>query len=74
MRFRLVTLSISVLLLTACEQEFDDKYEDNLQALEEEAKAIQSDVDQQLAEGEEADRALAGEEPSAPSESNGTEP
>lgn len=48
-----------VLSLSACSQGFDEKYDDNLEQLTKEADDIQASVDQRMAEGEEADKALA---------------
>jgi demethoxyubiquinone hydroxylase (CLK1/Coq7/Cat5 family) len=61
MRGGLVVLSLSMLSLAACEKEFDEKYQENLEQLNEEAKEIKSGVDQRLAEGQEADRIMETE-------------
>lgn len=51
----MILLAISLLSLSACEKDFDEKYQDNLDQLHEEAEAIESGVDQHLAEGRKAD-------------------
>ena len=51
-------LMLALLSLAACEKDFDDKYRDNLEQLTEEAEAIEAGVNQQLAEGREADKIL----------------
>ncbi|PIX63999.1 MAG: hypothetical protein COZ43_12870 [Sphingomonadales bacterium CG_4_10_14_3_um_filter_58_15] len=45
-----------MLSLSACEKDFDEKYQDNLEKLQEEARKIESGVDEQLAAGREADK------------------
>lgn len=62
MRGRMILLVISMLFLTACEKNFDEKYQDNLDQLNEEAKAIESGVNQHLAEGLEADKIIESAE------------
>lgn len=62
MRLKALILPLTLALLTACEKEFDDKYEDNLEALNAQAEEIKSSVDQRMAEGREADRALAADD------------
>jgi len=56
MRGRAIILAISMLSLSACEKDFDEKYQDNLEKLQEEARKIESGVDEQLAAGREADK------------------
>ncbi|NCN83647.1 MAG: hypothetical protein GW822_11420 [Sphingomonadales bacterium] len=56
MRGRAIVLAISMLSLSACEKDFDEKYQDNLEKLQEEARKIESGVDEQLAAGREADK------------------
>ena len=56
MRGRAIVLAIPMLSLSACEQDFDEKYQDNLEKLQEQAEEIESGVDQQLAAGREADK------------------
>jgi len=58
MRGRSVLLASSLLFLTACEKDFDEKYQENLERLNEEAKEIEVRVEQQLTEGREADQVL----------------
>lgn len=55
MRGGAAILGFAMLSLAACEKNFDQKYQDNLDQLNEEAKAIESGVDKQLAEGRKAD-------------------
>ncbi len=55
-------LIISTLLLAACEKDFEERYEDNLEQLNDEAKEIKSGVDRQLAEGREGDKAIESTE------------
>lgn len=55
MRGVVVPLILSMLSLTACEKDFEEKYQDNLERLQQEAREIEAGVDQQLAEGREAD-------------------
>lgn len=62
MRGRAVLLSFPLLVLTACEKDFDEKYQENLEQLNEDAREIEAHVDQQLAEGREADTVLESEE------------
>ena len=61
MRGRAALLSFSLLVLTACEKDFDEKYQENLEQLNEDAREIEARVDQQLAEGREADAVLESE-------------
>ncbi len=56
MRGRAIVLAISMLSLSACEKDFDEKYQDNLEKLQEQAREIESGVDEQLAAGREADK------------------
>ncbi len=56
MRDSAILLLFSLLALTACEKDFDEKYQENLEQLNEEAKEIEARVEQQLAEGREADK------------------
>lgn len=56
MRVGAIVLTISMLSLSACEKDFDEKYQDNLEKLQEQAEEIESGVDQQLAAGREADK------------------
>ncbi len=58
MRGRAVLLSFALLVLTACEKDFDEKYQESLEQLNEEAKEIEARVAQQLAEGREADKVM----------------
>lgn len=58
MRGGAIILAIAMLSLTACEKDFDEKYQDSLEKLNEEAKEIKSGVEQQLAEGREADKTI----------------
>lgn len=58
MRGRAVLLSFALLILTACEKDFDEKYQESLEQLNEEAKEIEARVAQQLAEGREADKVM----------------
>ncbi len=58
MRRRAVLLVLSLFALTACEKDFDEKYQDNLEQLNQEAQEIEARVDQQLAEGREADKVM----------------
>tara|TARA_R110000824_G_scaffold77312_3_gene195584 strand:- start:6467 stop:6697 length:231 start_codon:yes stop_codon:yes gene_type:complete len=58
MRSGAIILAISALALSACEKDFDEKYQDNLEKLNEEARQIESGVSQQLAEGREADKIM----------------
>ncbi|WP_373490607.1 hypothetical protein [Parasphingorhabdus sp.] len=62
MRGRAVLLAFPLLVLTACEKDFDEKYQENLEQLNEDAREIEAHVDQQLAEGREADTVLESEE------------
>jgi len=74
MRREPILLAILMLSLTACEKSFDEKYQDNLDQLHEEAEAIESGVNLQLAEGAEADKIIEGQEKSdsAIKSNNGT--
>lgn len=58
MRGGAVLLAFPLLALTACEKDFDAKYQENLEQLNEEAREIEARVDQQLAEGREADKVM----------------
>ena len=58
MRGRAVLLSFALLVLTACEKDFDEKYQESLEQLNEDAKEIEARVAQQLAEGREADKVM----------------
>lgn len=58
MRGQIILLAISLLSLNACEKDFDEKYQDNLDQLNEEAKRIESGVDEHLAEGRKADKII----------------
>lgn len=58
MRGRAILLLFSLLVLAACEKDFDEKYQENLEQLNEEAKEIEARVEQQLAEGREADKVM----------------
>lgn len=62
MRLKALILPLPLVLLTACEKEFDDKYEENLEALNARAEEIKSSVDQRMAEGREADRAVEADD------------
>ncbi len=55
MRLRAFVLAVLILSLSGCEKDFDEKYQDNLEKLNEAASEIEASVDQQLAEGREAD-------------------
>tara|TARA_R110002049_G_scaffold273623_1_gene451453 strand:+ start:446 stop:676 length:231 start_codon:yes stop_codon:yes gene_type:complete len=55
MRLRAFVLAVFILSLSGCEKDFDEKYQDNLEKLNEAASEIEARVDQQLAEGREAD-------------------
>ncbi|WP_417608748.1 hypothetical protein [Parasphingorhabdus sp.] len=48
-------MAVLILSLSGCEKDFDEKYQDNLEKLNEAASEIEASVDQQLAEGREAD-------------------
>ncbi|AMO71125.1 hypothetical protein AZE99_03965 [Sphingorhabdus sp. M41] len=58
----MILLAISLLSLSACEKDFDEKYQDNLDQLNAEAKAIESGVIQHLAEGRQADEIIQSAE------------
>ncbi|WP_339821851.1 hypothetical protein [uncultured Parasphingorhabdus sp.] len=58
MRGRIIFLATSLLSLSACEKDFDEKYQDNLDQLNEEAKAIEAGVNEHLAEGRKADKII----------------
>ncbi|WP_417619800.1 hypothetical protein [Parasphingorhabdus sp.] len=62
MRGGVIFLVISMLSLSACEKDFDEKYQDNLEQLNEEARAIESGVNRHLTEGLEADRIIESAE------------
>ena len=50
MRLRAFVLAVFILSLSGCEKDFDEKYQDNLEKLNEAASEIEARVDQQLAE------------------------
>lgn len=62
MRGRVILLSFYLLGLAACEKDFDERYQENLEQLNQEAKEIEARVEQQLAEGREADKVIQPEE------------
>jgi hypothetical protein len=66
-----ILLAVAMLSLSACEKNFDEKYQDNLEQLNEEARAIESGVSRHLAEGREADELIeAGKDAGAAPERN----
>ena len=70
---QIILLAISILSLSACEKDFDEKYQDNLDQLNEEAQRIEAGVNEHLAEGRKADKAIesAGQPVEAIQEENG---
>ena len=65
MHLRTLVLTVSLFSLSGCEKDFDEKYQDNLEKLNEAASEIEAGVDQnesgvsqQLAEGREADKIM----------------
>jgi len=62
MRRGMILLTFSMLSLSACEKDFDEKYQDNLDQLNEEAKAIESGINEHLAEGRKADKVIGSAE------------
>lgn len=53
-----IMLSIcGALALSSCEREFDEKFEDRLEELENEAQDIESQAEERLAAGRETDNA-----------------
>lgn len=58
MRKSIILCAIASLSLASCGQDFDEKYEDNLQELTAESDEIQASVDQRFKESEEADKIL----------------
>ena len=69
MRRAAILLAISMVSLSACEKAFDEKYQDNLEKLNQEARDIESGVDQRLAAGREADKIIeSAEDVALPSE------
>lgn len=69
MRPPAILLAISMVSLSACEKDFDEKYQDNLEKLNQEARDIESGVDQRLAAGREADKIIeSAEDVALPSE------
>ncbi|MEH6789327.1 hypothetical protein [Parasphingorhabdus sp.] len=65
---RVVILACCALVLSACEKDFDEKYQDNLEQLDREAKEIEARVERQLAEGREADKAMQRSDDAATAE------
>ena len=53
-----ILATASGLMLSACEQQFDEKFEDNLEELTSEAGEIQAQTDARLGAGREADKAI----------------
>lgn len=58
MRKSLTIGVIGPILLMGCSQDFDEKYDDNLEALNKEADEIQSSIEKSLNERAEVDKAL----------------
>jgi len=58
MRGRVILLPFFLLGLLACEKDFDEEYQENLEQLNDEAKEIETRLEQQLAEGREADKVM----------------
>lgn len=55
---KLMIAALASLILIGCEKDFDEKYEDNLQQLQQKADAIEADVDQRLQERAQAEKIL----------------
>lgn len=58
MKNSFILYAMASLLLMGCGQDFDEKYEDNLQELTQEADEINAHIDQRFKESEEADKIL----------------
>lgn len=58
MHLRTLVLTVSLFSLGGCEKDFDEKYQDNLEKLNEAASEIEAGVDQKLSEGREADKIM----------------
>lgn len=59
MRIRAIGLAVAAALaLSACEQKFDEKFDDNLEELTSEAGEIQMQTEERLNAGREADKAI----------------
>jgi hypothetical protein len=58
MHLRTLVLTVSLFSLSGCEKDFDEKYQDNLEKLNEAASEIEAGVDQKLFEGREADKIM----------------
>ncbi|VWX58403.1 hypothetical protein [Sphingorhabdus sp. 109] len=54
----IISLAFPLLCLSACEKDFDEKYQDNLDQLNAEAEAIESGVNRHLSEGRKADEIM----------------
>lgn len=54
---------LAILMLSGCEQKFEEKFEDNLQELQSEAEKIKSQTEERLTAGREADEAAAQVDP-----------
>lgn len=62
MKNSFILYAMASLLLMGCGQDFDEKYEDNLQKLTQEADEINAHIDQRFKESEATDKILNRDE------------